>query len=504
MVAFYNQGDQNIYKDFQYVPQEKYRLGFTAPTAAPTAEPVSGGITNTNAFTNSGGDNDFNRSFSNNPYTAQPSGSFVTNRTGYGTSDYLSGTEPEETFMDKAGGLIKKGIGMAIPGGNFLMGMAGKLDNFKNLSAQDKAFIEMQMGNQEQSLHGGNMPNQDRYGYNKRSMFGNYSNVVADRVAIANARIAAGKGLRDIDNYYLEKQKEEDDIKGQIDFNNFVKQRMTANNIRKQIKEGTIDEGFNIHTDPTGTPPGGKNSPDNYGAQGLQKSGSYGGNDTYSGQGSTVSSSGDVTDSSGNYSGNINDEFAKGGRAGYFFGGRVNYKQGGEIAGPGDTGGEGGEDPQDQSDSQFGGGGDNNNNNPPPTFYDNGIQVITNQSKLGFNYPTGLTKNLGIGQLTAILDAKKSLEEEEPEGTVQYDSSIGPVDTRATFDTTTGPELNASYTNNNFNANLNTKTGLSSGYSKKIGPGTLTLDGNLRPDGTYDTKAKYGIYFANGGLASIL
>ena len=195
---------------------------------------------------------------------------------------------------------------------------------------------------------------------------------------------------------------------------------------------------------------------------------------------------------------------ADGGRVGYFFGGRVNYKQGGEIAGPGDTGGEGGEDPQDQSDSQFGGGGDNNNNNPPPTFYDNGIQVIKDQSKLGFDYPTGLTKNLGIGQLTAILNARKSLEEEKPAGFVQYDSSIGPVDTRATFDTTTGPELNASYTNNNFNANLNTKTGLSSGYSKKIGPGTFTLDGNLRPDGTYDTKAKYGIYFANGGLAGLL
>ena len=61
MVAFYNKGDQNIYKDFQYVPQEQYRLGFTAPTAAPTAAPVSGGITNTNAFTNSGG-NGFNQS----------------------------------------------------------------------------------------------------------------------------------------------------------------------------------------------------------------------------------------------------------------------------------------------------------------------------------------------------------------------------------------------------------------------------------------------------------
>ena len=58
MAAFYNQGDQNIYKDFQYVPQEKYRLGFTAPTTTPIAAPVPGGITNTNAFNNSG--NDFN------------------------------------------------------------------------------------------------------------------------------------------------------------------------------------------------------------------------------------------------------------------------------------------------------------------------------------------------------------------------------------------------------------------------------------------------------------
>ena len=191
---------------------------------------------------------------------------------------------------------------MAIPGGNFLMGMAGKLDNFKNLSAQDKAFIEMQMGNQEQSLHGGNMPNQDRYGYNKRSMFGNYSNVVADRVAIANERIAAGKELRDIDNYYLEKQKEEDDIKGQIDFNNFVKQRMTANNIRKQIKEGTIDEGFNIHTDP---PSGGGGGGD--GTYGLDSSGqkSYD-----SGQGFGIGSDG----------GPVSNKTGKG-RTGYFYGG---------------------------------------------------------------------------------------------------------------------------------------------------------------------------------------
>jgi len=324
MVAFYNQQDQNIYNDIsKFMPQSKYLRSaptFTAPTTEEEEITETFGIPNTNAFTNSGGDNDFNRSFSNNPYTAQPSGSFVTNRTGYGTSGYLSGTEPEETFMDKAGGLIKKGIGMAIPGGNFLMGMAGKLDNFKNLSAQDKAFIEMQMGNQEQSLHGGNMPNQDRYGYNKRSMFGNYSNVVADRVAIANERIAAGKELRDIDNYYLEKQKEEDDIKGQIDFNNFVKQRMTANNIRKQIKEGTIDEGFNIHTDPPGGGGGGGDGKFGIGSDG-QKS--------YSNPGDSFGTNATTGGPVSNKTGRGRTDYMKGGRTGYFFGGRVNFKNGG-------------------------------------------------------------------------------------------------------------------------------------------------------------------------------
>ena len=44
----------------------------------------------------------------------------------------------------------------------------------------------------------------------------------------------------------------------------------------------------------------------------------------------------------------------------------------------------------------------------------------------------------------------------------------------------------------------------SGNYSKEIGPGTFTAGGNLRPDGTYDTEARYGISFANGGLASIL
>ena len=58
---FYNQGDQDIYNSgTKFLPQEKYRLGLTLPTdpvAPETIAPVPGGITNTNAFTGSGGDN---------------------------------------------------------------------------------------------------------------------------------------------------------------------------------------------------------------------------------------------------------------------------------------------------------------------------------------------------------------------------------------------------------------------------------------------------------------
>jgi len=58
MVAFYNAADQELYKKYQYLPQEKYRLGLNLPTDTPAAPPpVSGGITNTNAFANSGGGN---------------------------------------------------------------------------------------------------------------------------------------------------------------------------------------------------------------------------------------------------------------------------------------------------------------------------------------------------------------------------------------------------------------------------------------------------------------
>jgi|TARA_E500000305_G_C3977875_1_gene215287 hypothetical protein len=57
MVAFYNKADQELYKDYQYLPQEQYRLGLNLPTNTNTqAEAVNTafGIPATNAFTGSG------------------------------------------------------------------------------------------------------------------------------------------------------------------------------------------------------------------------------------------------------------------------------------------------------------------------------------------------------------------------------------------------------------------------------------------------------------------
>ena len=56
-ISFYNAGDNAIYNSgSKFVPQERFRLGYTAPaTGAPVPTPASGGITNTNAFNNSGG-----------------------------------------------------------------------------------------------------------------------------------------------------------------------------------------------------------------------------------------------------------------------------------------------------------------------------------------------------------------------------------------------------------------------------------------------------------------
>ena len=59
MVAFYNAADQELYKKYQYLPQEKYRLGFTAPNTEVQKIENTFGIPATNAFTGGNQNNNY-------------------------------------------------------------------------------------------------------------------------------------------------------------------------------------------------------------------------------------------------------------------------------------------------------------------------------------------------------------------------------------------------------------------------------------------------------------
>ena len=197
-------------------------------------------------------------------------------------------------------------------------------------------------------------------------------------------------------------------------------------------------------------------------------------------------------------------------RTGYFFGGRVNYKTGGRInfkgggmdassddfgggntPGPGDTGGEGGNNPQDQSDTQFGGGGDNNNN--PPVSNDNRVvttDFISNNPSFTIDYTdprnyASVYGNIGFDNLIDNDDLTA-------EGNVT--GQFGPIgyDTNFTDQGITGTNLTAG----NFNANISPDMQVQNiSYSK--GPFSISSDGQ-------NTRAGLTFSYKNGGLAGLL
>ena len=170
MAAFYNAADQELYKKYQYVPQEKYRLGFTAPVqgGGQDASTPSFGIPNTNAFTNMGGDNSYNPDGNAFGYGSQiePGGSYGS----YGTINYTGGLDGDvqqygvgrqfedpsaspigETYSYKkeVPGFMRFGAGF-IPGGNFLLNQGEKRMN----TNRDQPPGNYRIGGLDQSMKG--------------------------------------------------------------------------------------------------------------------------------------------------------------------------------------------------------------------------------------------------------------------------------------------------------------------------------------------------------------
>ena len=543
--------DQEIRdKGIKFLPQQKYLQSpyqFNEPVVEEIeeSEAPSFGIPNTNAFTNSG-ENNFNLNTTYTPnydyrqyaeYGMNPS--TLDRKNMDMNQEFFYGAAPSQTqqFLNKAInyvpyiGPVKRGMQFL---GNKLKGVMpiNKRSIFENelrgagIYTDDIGRIVTGQGvayNTPQGIMSGYNANQmtdktfdkrtdniretltGKYGLTNQQVDGLISGELdEDDFTGSQYKLPSGKIsniFSNIRNIELSKQmfKNKKDESDKI--YEFEKKRKEE---EKLAKQGKIRLGDNLVQDTTykSDPALSREGRENYTGPGQAFEART---DTFTG--------GKTVDSPSTPGGKYGSPKKDGGRVGYFFGGRVNYKAGGRTdAGPNrTTASKAGVGQINESGQKVSGGNYNNNNNddgsgnnPPLIFSDKGVQIITDQSKLGFNYPTGLTKNLGIGQLTAILDAKKTLEEEEPEGFVQYDSSIGPINTSMSYDTIIGPEFNANYTGNNYGINYNTNTGLSGGYSKQIGPGTFTAGGSLKPDGTFDTEARYGITFANGGLASIL
>jgi hypothetical protein len=253
MVAFYSPGDQELYKDYQYLPQEQYRLGLNLPTNTNTqAEAVNTtfGLPATNAFTNNGGGyyagpynnliQDYNtttkdRYFRNQDtplvddlYQSKLDKTFMgfpsyreQELTGPDLGEYIgSGTDVplEQTTAGKIqtslGNVRDKtsGILSNIKGFGPISFALNAMDQFSSLPATDQQFINMNMGYTGPTVFGENASglSKDPFGINTRSAFGNYADYVEDYdTDYTEEEIANFSKLRQQKiNFYREKQKE--------------------------------------------------------------------------------------------------------------------------------------------------------------------------------------------------------------------------------------------------------------------------------------------------------
>jgi len=102
--SFYNAADQELYKKYQYIPQEKYRLGLNLPTN-PVPDPVvDQGIVNTNAFVNAGGGEGGETRYDNSFLPDLPTFNYVDTVRKYGAD-----SKQAKQMLEKAGGTYPDG-----------------------------------------------------------------------------------------------------------------------------------------------------------------------------------------------------------------------------------------------------------------------------------------------------------------------------------------------------------------------------------------------------------
>ena len=510
------------------VPKNKYLQNeFQLPTKEVVEEETeSFGIPQTQAFTNSGGDN----------YT----GGYNFGNTGFqnivdARQRNLNKPTDTSTFMGRTMGTVKDFIepqsasqimkdGYQEP--RFQPGiigmMMGKLDNYRNLPQADQAFIAQNMGYTGPTVFGENNSGlgKDPFGINTRSAKGNYADYV-DKKDLQLTNTLTKKGGKIFDKYAV------DPITGQaLDEEEFSYDPVTGKYIgtsasaiakaNQMNKMNLTKLGFykNKKKESEGLRMQEKLAKEEAAAQ-IERAtrgqapsdpGSRGRDDT-PGFGKTAE---------GNYSNQFEGGdpglMADGGRAGYFFGGRVNYKIGGVVHPDGRKGffkgaqadtskGESMSPGTDASGGFRGGDNDGGNDNPPNFFVEDktsivdtsGLKSKSPEINIDYTDPKNYASLKSRIYNTNILDNDNI----NVDGTLS--GEIGPVsyDTSFTDQGITGTNLKAG----NFTTNLNPDMQVQNiGYTNNYNG----IDYGAKYDNNGNLMFSAGVNFKNGGLAGLL
>ena len=349
---------------FKYIPQQKYLQNPYNLPIAPVPPPASGGITNTNAFNNSG--NDFsvynpdpnsivNRNYNEDPYKSYlykdrfpMMGDPVANQaTGALNADGLmsyAGDKPQSKFQE----MLSKGISF-IPG----VGMAKKgLDALSNmLPPNRRAIMENELSGQGIMVNdigqivgdGGAAYKEDgsniMAGYNANKITQetfNKRRTKAEKNMSADGFKEFNKALTAAEERILgtatdraniiyaddEEEKNKKKKKGTI-INRFITKKKETKAAKDMVDVEAVKANIKKAEDaayytPDGTPGGGA-------GQGIDISGA---GNIRSSDNNFQGDSGPTTQQESDYGYGPDFGFAKGGRAGYFFGGRAGYANG--------------------------------------------------------------------------------------------------------------------------------------------------------------------------------
>ena len=439
-------------KGIKYLPLQKYLQNpYELPVEEETA-PVDQGIVNTNAFTNSGDNNFSGYNFDNNSFQNivdarqkrlnNPSDTFLgfntrrdQNLTGADLGEYIgSGTNvpQKQTMMGKIQSFLTPQSANEIMADGYqeprfqpgiLATIMGKLDNYRNLRGVDQAFIAQNMGYTGPTVFGENNSglSKDPFGINTRSAFGNYGEYVGNAVTDLEDALEKAKGKYTNEKGIFNKDLYNKQTKLMQTKLGFYRNKLKEKNLLQKQQEDQAQQEINP-TGPSNAPGGTAGGRRDRFTLDEGKTYDNSRGDFRNADGSNVSQDFNNTSASlDNY--DASALYAKGGRVGYFFGGRARLQGGGMS--------QGNESNISQS-TNMGGGitGDlstarqtanhnramRDNQKEKPSIIKNIIDTGSELSYLNnlknLNVP-GIALNFGVNKFRNFLDNRKTKEEDK-------------------------------------------------------------------------------------------